>query len=127
MAKTKVQAPRQAIQQISDPVEGLIAKLKFPEDAFLSATHVLIHGETKYISWDFNDAKFNTLELLQITDAQFGHICCKVNRLIEYRDWVLSKPNRYMIWTGDNIDSATMQSKGTTWENTGTPQHQLFE
>lgn len=84
-------------------------------------------GETKYISWDFSKAKFNRLELLQITDVQFGHICCKVERVIEYRDWVLSRPNRYMIWTGDNVDSATMQSKGTTWENTGTPQHQIFD
>ncbi len=88
---------------------------------------MLVQGEAKYVSWDFSNAKFATLELIQITDAQFGHICCKVDRLTEYRDWVLSKPNRYMIWTGDNIDSANMQSKGTTWENTGTPQRQLFE
>jgi hypothetical protein len=127
MGSTKSQIERQVVDQNADPVETLIARLLLQENAFPSTTKMLVQGETKYLSWDFSEAKFNTLELVQITDAQFGHVCCKVERLIEYRDWVLSKPNRYMIWTGDNIDSATMQSKGTTWENIGTPQSQLFQ
>lgn len=127
MAVEKPTTPGPAIQQMAEPIQDLIAKIKFPENAFLVSTKTLIHGEAKYLSWDFSEAKFNTLELLQITDVQWGHICCKRERVIEYRDWVLAKPNRYMVWTGDNIDSATMQSKGTTWENTGTPQQQLFE
>lgn len=127
MAQTGLQTARPAVQQMADPIEGLIARLKFPPDAFRRTTRMLVHGETKWVQWDFSDAKFKTLELVQITDVQWGHITCKRDRVREYRDWVLSKPNRYMIWTGDNIDSATMQSKGTTWENTGTPQHQMFE
>lgn len=115
------------VQQMADPVEGLIAKLKFPSNAFSCATRMLVHGETKWIEWDFTAAKFNSLELIQITDVQWGHMTCKRDRVREYRDWVLAKPNRYMIWTGDNIDAATMQSKGTPWDNTGTPQQQLFE
>jgi len=113
--------------QVDDPIQNVVAQLHLTPSLYPMTTKMLIQGETKYCSWDFSDAPFKTLELIQITDAQFGHICCKVERLIEYRDWVLSKPNRYMIWTGDNIDSATMQSKGTTWENIGTPQNQLFQ
>ena len=109
------------------PVEDLVKGLPLPEDAFPRTTKMLVLGETKYLSWDFSEAPFKTLELIQITDMQWGHICCKVDRVLEYRDWVLKKPNRYMIWTGDNIDSAHMQSKGTTWENTGNPQQQLFD
>lgn len=112
---------------VASPIENLIPSLKLIPDAYKRTTRLLIQGETKYLSWDFTDAPFSTLELLQITDAQFGHICCKVDRLIEYRDWVLAKPNRFMVWTGDNIDSAHMQSKGTTWENTGSPQYQIYE
>ena len=110
-----------------DPIETLVAGLKMQPNAFQRTTKMLVQGETKYLSWDFSNAPFKTLDLIQITDVQFGHICCKVERVKEYRDWVLARPNRYMIWTGDNIDSAHMQSKGTTWENTGTPQRQLFE
>ena len=113
--------------QALEPVESLVSRLKFPENQFPSTTRMLIQGETKYLSWDFSEAKFKTLELIQITDMQWGHICCKQDRVLEYRDWVLSRPNRYMVWTGDNIDSAHMQSKGTTWDNTGSPQQQLFE
>ncbi len=127
MADEKVSLAGPAIQQMADPIQGLIARLKLPPNLFPAATRHLSFGETKWIEWDFSDAKFNTLELIQITDVQWGHICCKRDRVREYRDWVLSRPNRYMIWTGDNVDSATMQSKGTPWENTGTPQHQLLE
>jgi hypothetical protein len=112
---------------MADSIHELVAQLRIKPNAYPSTTKMLVQGEVKYISWDFSDSKFDSLEMIQITDMQWGHICCKKDRVIEYRDWVLSKPNRYMIWTGDNVDSATMQSKGTTWENTGTPQGQIFE
>lgn len=112
---------------MASPIQDLVAQLRLKPDAFPSVTKMAVHGETKWVEWDFSAAKFDTLEIIQITDVQFGHITCKVDRVIEYRDWVLAKPNRYIVFTGDNIDSATMQSKGTTWENTGTPQQQLFE
>jgi len=112
---------------VANPVQDLVAGLELAPTTVPMTTRMLIQGQAKYVSWDFSEATFDHLELLQITDAQYGHVCCKVNRLIEYRDWVLKKPNRYRIWTGDNIDSAHMQSKGTPWDNTGTPQQQLFE
>ncbi len=127
MGSTKSSSQGSIVQQMADPIQNLVSQLHLQNSPYAMTTKMLIQGETKYVSWNFTDAPFKTLELLQITDAQFGHICCKVERLIEYRDWVLAKPNRYMIWTGDNIDSATMQSKGTTWENIGTPQNQIFE
>lgn len=111
---------------MAGPVEDL-ARLPLKDNAFSSVAKMVVHGETKWIEWDFTTSRFKTLELIQITDMQWGHIACKRERVREYRDWILKAPNRYMIWTGDNVDSATMQSKGTTWENTGTPQQQLFE
>lgn len=116
-----------AIQQMAKPIQDLISKLKFKPNVFPNTPKMVLHGETKYLSWDFSKAPFNTLELVQITDMQWGHITTKRDRVLEYRDWVLAKPNRYMVWTGDNIDSAHMQSKGTTWENTGSPQQQMYE
>jgi hypothetical protein len=112
--------------QLTQAVHDYVSSLKLPKNTFPATMRQMVDGEAKYLSWDFSKAKFKTLEILQITDMQFGHTCCKVERVIEYRDWVLAKPNRYMVWTGDNIDSATMQSKGTTWENVGTPQQQMF-
>lgn len=118
-----------AIQQMADPIEEIDKKLRklLRPNRYKYTRHFVKFGETKYLEWDFSPASFSQLELIQITDMQWGHICCNRDRVREYRDWVLSRPNRYMIWTGDNVDSAHMQSKGTPWENTGSPQHQLFE
>ena len=127
MESTRTTVTSEVSRSVAGPIETLVSGLALVENTFISTTHSLIQGETKYLSWDFTEAPFDTLELIQITDAQFGHVCCKEYRLIEYRDWVLSQPNRYMIWTGDNIDSAHMYSKGTPWENYGNPQQQVFE
>ncbi len=127
MAKSPTTRPQPAIQQMATPIEELTAKLSLHKNVVPHTSKMVVHGETKWIEWDFTKTGFNKLEIIQITDVQWGNIACKRERVIEYRDWVMAKPNRYMVWTGDNIDSATMQSKGTTWENTGTPQHQMFE
>src|SRR5262245_12107661 len=105
MAKETRALTRPAVQQMADPVQDLVAKLKLVPNAYPAETRHLVHGETKWISWDFSDAPFSTMEIIQITDVQWGHITCKRDRVIEYRDWVLSKPNRFMVWTGDNVDS----------------------
>jgi len=86
------------------------------------------YGEqTKYLSWEFSPKKHDHLELLQITDMQFGSMSCKYDRVIEYRDWVLAEPNRYMLWTGDNIDAGTRVSKGSPFEQHGEPQTQVLK
>lgn len=118
-----------AIQQMVDPIETLNSSIErlIKPTAFPACTRSLLYGETKWIEWDFNDADFNKLEIIQLTDVQWGNISCMRDRVVEFRDWVLEKKTRYMVWTGDNIDAAHMLSKGTTWENTGTPQNQLYE
>ncbi len=127
MARSVEEVREPAIQQMAAPIESLVSRLVLKPNAFPMTTRMLMYGESKWIQWDFTDSKFKTLELIQITDMQWGHITCKRERVREYRDWVLRAPNRYMIFTGDNVDSATMQSRGTTWENTGSPQQQLYE
>jgi hypothetical protein len=129
MVDNSATSTRPAIQQMANPVEELVQRLgtHLRPNRHKYRARQVVHGETKWLEWDFSKSPFRTLEILQITDVQWGHIACKRDRVIEYRDWILKAPNRFMIWTGDNVDSATMQSKGTTWENTGTPQQQLFE
>lgn len=85
-----------------------------------------VGGETKRLEWDFTKSPFKTIELLQMTDMQYGHQSCNYGRIREFRDWILKAPNRFMLWTGDNVDAASMETVGTPWENIGTPQMQLF-
>lgn len=109
------------------PASLIAAGLTLPDNVVPAVTKSLIQGETKHILWDFSEQSWDTLELLQVTDVQWGHLCCNVTRVLEYRDWVLAAPNRFMIWTGDNVDAATMLSKGGPWDNRGTPQDQVYE
>lgn len=88
------------------------------------------YGEqSKYVTVRVDDSdvkKWGSLELVQLTDIQFGHKACKINRVIEYRDWILSKPNRFVLMTGDNVDAATIFSPGTPWDNLFGPASQAY-
>jgi len=88
------------------------------------ASHMNYGEQTKHVVWHL-PATLKQIELIHITDVQFGHVYCKVDRVIEYRDWVLSEPNRYMLWGGDMIDAyALMKSPGSPWEEVGDSQSQ---
>lgn len=88
------------------------------------------YGEqSKYVSVSFPEKfikEHQNLELIQVTDVQFGSRACNVKRVIEYRDWIVSSPNRYVLFTGDNIDAATIFSPGTPWDNWFSPQSQVY-
>jgi len=133
MARTKPPTPPDRstalvgrVDQVGTPIEQWTSKLQLAPDVHPRSTGMMIRGETKYITWHL-PAALKRVEILQITDVQWGNLACKRDRVLEYREWILAKPTRFMVWTGDNIDAAHMQSKGTTWDNTGTPQSQLFE
>ena len=88
------------------------------------------HGEqVKYVTVRVPEKeakKWGQLELIQLTDMQFGHRSCKVPRVIEYRDWILKEPNRFVFLTGDCIDAATIFSPGTPWDSLFGPQSQAY-
>lgn len=83
--------------------------------------------ENKYVTWKFSTEEFKTIELIHLTDVQFGHVECQVDRLIEYRDWILDKPNRFVLFGGDMIDAANVLSPGQPWENVCSPQGQVYQ
>lgn len=81
----------------------------------------------KYVTWKFDAKKHKQLELLHLTDLQYGHRSCQVKRIIEYFDWVLESPNRYVLLGGDLVDAATKISIGSPWDNNKEPEGQMFE
>lgn len=95
-------------------------------DAGVKLSTQMHYGEqTKHVVWTFQESK-EPLEIIHITDVQYGHVGCKLDRVIEYRDWVLASPRRYMIWGGDMVDAWAMWSPGTPWENHFNSQSQVF-
>lgn len=88
----------------------------------------MIYGqEIKSVTWEFDPKKFPTLEILHLTDTQMGHRGCQLDRVEEYRDWVLSRPNRFLVFGGDMVDAGTKISVGDPHEQSGTPLQQVID
>ena len=111
-------------EQTSQYMNRVWADLR-PDEHRLSSGMV-IGEQSKYLAWDLSKVKADHLELMQITDVQFGHICCKYERVEEYRDWILAEPNRFMLWTGDMVDAWAMWSPGRAFDQLGDPQSQIL-
>ena len=109
---------QQALRQLND--------LLVP-DVLRCHEGMCIGDQSKYVTWEVPSKKFERLEIMQITDMQFGHAFCKYERVVEYRNWILSAPNRFMIWTGDMIDAHAVWSPGSAWDNVVDPQSQLMK
>ena len=108
------------------PVEKFLNTVSLPANEHLCTTGMVMGGQSKYVSWTLPDT-LQDVYLIQITDVQFGHVMCKYKRVIEFRDWVLSEPNRFMIWTGDMIDAWAAWSPGRPFEQIADPQTQVFK
>lgn len=84
--------------------------------------------EFKFVTAKFNEKDFpDGIEIMHITDVQYGHLACNVEKFKEYRDWILSEPNRFVVFGGDMIDAATVLSVASPYENTEEPQGQIYK
>lgn len=111
---------------LEKPIEQFMEGLELAKDVNKLSSGMVIGEQTKYVSWAIpSDQEF--IEILQITDVQFGHVRCKYHRVLEYRDWILKEPNRYMVWTGDLVDAWAMWSPGRGFEQIGDPMSQVFK
>ena len=89
-----------------------------------------VADEVKFVSYNFNNRKrfpkpLASVELMHLTDAQYGSKLFRKDRFIEYRDWMLAEPNRFAVLGGDMIDAATVLSVQSPYENTEEPIDQV--
>lgn len=98
-----------------------------PKDVLRLQGSMQIGDEFKYVTATFDPKKYpNGIEILHLTDVQFGHLSCNVPRFLEYRDWILKEPNRFVFFGGDMIDAAHALSIASPYENTEEPQGQVY-
>ncbi len=86
--------------------------------------------EVKFIEYDFDDRKRfperpSQIELTHLTDLQYGAKGFQRKRFIQYRDWILSSPDRFVVLGGDLIDAATIMSVASPYDNTEEPIDQV--
>lgn len=101
-----------------------------PKDVLDIQASMRFGDESKYITVNIDAKKKefkNGIEILHLTDVQFGHLACNVPKFIEYRDWVLREPNRFVFFGGDMVDAATALSVASPYENTVDPQCQVYQ
>ncbi|MGH7442569.1 MAG: hypothetical protein ACREKE_07860 [bacterium] len=82
-------------------------------------------GTNAMVEWRF-DQKWATMEILDIGDVQFGSRYCRMDKLLEHRNWVLARPNRFMVWAGDMMEAYNWHtSPGSPYEQVADPQSSL--
>lgn len=88
---------------------------------------MVLDTEAKYVDVTISTKDHpKAIELIHLTDLQYGAKSYKADRFAEYREWILSVPNRFVFLGGDIIDAATLISKGSAFENTGQPREQVM-
>ena len=124
MAQSKSLIPKPDLPETRNALSLLEANM--PPDVYPCQTGMRYQDNVKYVKWEFPET-LHTLTLMQITDVQFGHVQCRYNRVIEFRDWILSEPNRFMFWGGDMVDAGTKLSIGDPWEQIAGPAAQVYK
>lgn len=110
------------------PVAAFLDRLKenFPERCAGLHSSMVLDGDSKYVEVSISATKHPTkIELIHLTDLQYGARSFKEKRFLEYRQWVLDDPDRFVLLGGDIIDAATVLSVASPYSNTKEPSRQI--
>lgn len=98
-----------------------------PPDVLQLKASMQLGDECKYITVHVDPKKYpKNIEIIHITDVQFGSLSCNVPVFKEFLSWILREPNRFVFLGGDLIDAATVVSIASPYENTECPQGQVY-
>lgn len=126
-SKLAIKAPPRGVPLVNESTLEWMNTFRaaLPAHLYRCETGMCYGEQAKYVTWRLPES-LNTIELIQITDVQFGHVMCRTDRLQEYLDWILAEPNRFVLLTGDNIDAWAAWSPGRPFDQLGEPQSQLL-
>ncbi len=116
---------------LKSPLHEMAARIKrqFQKPAHGTSGGMLIDNQYKFLTHEWPErwaAKHPELDIIFLSDVQYGHNHCRVDKLVEYRDWILAEPNRYCIFGGDMIDAYRVGSPGPGYDNWCRPDSQVF-
>jgi len=127
---SEIIAANRAFENLAPNTHEYLRDLKasLAPDVIRPISKYIVRGETKKLNVDFPDeltTDWPYLELIQLSDVQFGHRDCKLETLAKYIEWILSKPYRFICNTGDAIDAAHAFTPGSPWDNIFEAQSEL--
>lgn len=89
--------------------------------------HVVMDGETKRPAITIPTKEHpEFVELLMLTDLQYGSKGFQDRRFQQYSEWVLDRPHCYVALGGDLVDAATPLSVASPYENKWEPSEQVM-
>lgn len=66
----------------------------------------------------------NVIEIIEVCDTHFGNECFNYSKWNNLQQYILEKPNRFIIWNGDLMENAVPGSKSDPLTQTLSPQEQ---
>lgn len=98
-----------------------------PENVIQLKSSMQFGDECKYVTVNFDPKKYSSgIEILHLTDVQYGSLSCNIPVLQEFISWILAAENRFVFFGGDMLDAATVLSVASPYENTLDPQNQVY-
>ena len=99
-----------------------------PKDVLNIQGSMKFGDEMKYITVKFDPKKYpKGIDIIHLTDVQYGHMSCNVEKFQNYLNWILEEENRFIFFGGDMVDAATVLSVASPYENTKEPQGQVYD
>ena len=98
-----------------------------PPDVLTLDLSMAYEEQRKYVCVKIPPDIGPTIELIMLTDVQWGAMACVKSRYKEYLNWILAVPNRFVFFGGDMINSGTLLSKATPFEDEGHPLGQIYQ
>lgn len=81
----------------------------------------MIYPDTKPIIWKTD---LDEIEIIEVCDTHFGNECFDLSKWNKLEDYILEKPNRFIVWNGDLMENALPGSKSDVHTQTMTPHEQ---
>lgn len=98
-----------------------------PQDIVQIKSSMQYGDESKYLTVNFDPKEYpKGIEILHLTDVQYGSLACNIPVLQEFLSWILKANNRFVFFGGDMVDAATSLSIASPYDNTEAPQGQVF-
>jgi len=90
-------------------------------------THgMVMDGETKRPAIQLSeDDHPDFVEIMMLTDLQFGSKGFQEARFLKYRQWILGRPHCFVALGGDLVDAATKLSIANPYDNNWEPSEQV--
>jgi hypothetical protein len=98
---------------------------KVQDNPYPSREGMLVDKCARRVIYNLNP-KSEEIELIHLTDIQYGNRRCNKQALRNYIAYVLAQDNRFVLFGGDCVDAGTSVSVGSPFDQEGNPESEVL-